>query len=53
MDHQNIDKGDKVCNVQHVYDGFIWGRALVWPQRLFKNMVAASNSKSTQMLSYD
>ena len=24
--------------------------ALIWPQRLFKNLVGASNSKSTQMV---
>ena len=49
MDHQNIDIGDEVRNVQHVCGGFIWGTALVWPQRLFKNLVAASNSKSTHV----
>ena len=49
---QNIDIGDKICNVQHVSGGFIWGTALVWPQRLFINLEAASTYKSTQMLSY-
>ena len=31
---------------------FIWGTALVWPQRFFKNLGGALNSKSTQMLSW-
>ena len=40
--------GDEVRNVQHVCGGFIWGMPLVCPQRLFKNLIAASNSKFTQ-----
>ena len=47
-----LNIGDEVCNVQHVSGSFICGSALIWPQKLFKNLVAASNSKSTQMLSY-
>ena len=49
MDHQNIYIGDEIRNVQHVCGGFIWGTALVWTQRLFKNWEGASNSKSTQI----
>ena len=51
-DHQHFDIGDEVCNVQHGSGGFIWRTNLVWPQMLFKNLVGASNSKSTKMLSY-
>ena len=40
----SIDIDDKICNVQHVCGGFIWGTVLVCPQRLFKNLIAASNS---------
>ena len=50
MDHKNIDIGDEVRNVvQHVCGGFIWGTVLVWPQRQLKNLVCASNSKSTHV----
>ena len=43
---------DLFSSLTHVCGGFICGTALIWPQRLFKNLVAASNFKYTQMLSY-
>ena len=50
MEQQNIHIGDEVHNVQHVC-GFIWETALVCPQRLFKNLVSASQILSLHRLS--
>ena len=52
MDHQNIDIGDEVHNVQHVSGDFICKSTLVWSQMVFKYWLGASNSKSIQMLGY-